>query len=120
MTGYVWLLICGLLMAYGSYEMLFYDAVLHTFFIGFVFSMIFAHAPIILPGILGTSAKPYHGSLYLWFIMLQVSLVMRLSVLFSNDVFVKQLGGMISGIVIIGFIVNMEMLVTKGKKKIAV
>ncbi|MGA2667748.1 MAG: hypothetical protein ABSF32_02395 [Ignavibacteria bacterium] len=115
LTGFFWLFICGLLMAYGSYEMLLYDAVLHTFFIGFVFSMIFAHAPIILPGILGIPVKPFHGLLYVWFILLQLSLLMRLSVLLTNDVFIKQLSGMISGIVIIGFIVNMEILVAKGK-----
>lgn len=32
-----------------------YDAMLHTIFLGFVFSMIFAHAPIILPTITGLS-----------------------------------------------------------------
>ena len=30
-----------------------YDAMLHSIFLGFVFSMIFAHAPIILPTITG-------------------------------------------------------------------
>src|SRR6187397_1290221 len=41
-----------------------YDAIVHTFFLGFAFSMIFAHGPIILPGVLGLNVKPYHATLY--------------------------------------------------------
>lgn len=117
LTGYFWLLVCGIFMAYGSYEMFIYDAALHSFFIGFVFAMIFAHAPIILSGILRLSINIFHGSLYVWFVLLQVSLVMRLSVLFTSVTYVKQLGGMFNGIVIIGFIVNVLILITGRKNR---
>lgn len=55
-----------------------YDAIVHTFFLGFAFAMIFAHGPIILPGVLGLNVKPYHLSLYLPLITLVLSLFLRL------------------------------------------
>ncbi|HEX5171413.1 MAG TPA: hypothetical protein VFW11_19685 [Cyclobacteriaceae bacterium] len=55
-----------------------YDAVVHTFFLGFVFSMIFAHGPIILPGVLGFSVKPYHPLLYVPLFTILCSLVLRI------------------------------------------
>lgn len=55
LSGFFWLGLSGtllLLFANGaSYAI--YDATLHSFFLGFVFSMIFAHAPIIFPTVLG-------------------------------------------------------------------
>lgn len=55
-----------------------YDAVVHTFFLGFAFSMIFAHGPIILPGVLGLTIKPYHPILFVPFIGLELSLLIRI------------------------------------------
>jgi hypothetical protein len=55
-----------------------YDIIVHTFFLGFVFSMIFAHGPIILPGVLGVSVKPYHPFLYVPLILLVTSVVLRI------------------------------------------
>ncbi len=53
--GYVWLAVAGLLLLLappGSLA-LSYDAVIHAIAIGFVLSMIFGHAPIILPAVTG-------------------------------------------------------------------
>lgn len=55
-----------------------YDAIVHTFFIGFAFSMIFAHGPIILPGVLGLSVKPFHPILYIPVCTSLLSLIVRL------------------------------------------
>jgi len=54
LAGYVWLAVAGVLMvAFTPLESgLRYDAVLHAFFLGFVFSMIFGHAPVIFPAVL--------------------------------------------------------------------
>jgi hypothetical protein len=56
-----------------------YDIVVHTFFLGFVFSVIFAHGPIILPGVLGLAIKPYHPVLYIPLIGLLSSLALRIA-----------------------------------------
>jgi hypothetical protein len=55
-----------------------YDMLLHNFFLGFVFCMIFAHGPIILPGVLGLSVKPYTPLFYLPLVILLASLGVRL------------------------------------------
>lgn len=54
-----------------------YDVIVHSFFLGFAFSMIFAHGPFILPGVLGINVKPYHPLLYLPLITMLISLVLR-------------------------------------------
>jgi hypothetical protein len=40
--------------------------------------MIFAHGPIILPGVLGLTVRPYHPLFYLSLILLLSSLLMRI------------------------------------------
>ena len=55
-----------------------YDIIVHTFFLGFVFSMIFAHGPIILPGVLGLAVRPYHPFLYVPLVLLVSSVLLRI------------------------------------------
>ena len=59
LIGYVWLVVSGLLVLIFGQQAAgpIYDAQLHTLFLGFVFGMIFGHAPVIFPAVLGgTSA----------------------------------------------------------------
>ena len=115
--GYGWLIICGLFMAYGAYGGLLYDAALHSFFLGFVFSMIFAHAPIILPGVLRLTINPFNKSLYSWFILLQLSLLLRISDVFIGITALKLFAGITNGIAILGFFINMVIIVLLIKRK---
>jgi hypothetical protein len=55
---------------------LYYDACLHALFLGFVFSMIFGHAPIILPAVLGVEI-PYVRALYGPLALLHLSVLVR-------------------------------------------
>jgi len=79
LSGYAWLGGGGVLMwrfasvLAGPY----YDAMLHTVFVGFVFAMIFGHAPIILPAVLGRTTSPYHPFLYVPLLLLHASLLLR-------------------------------------------
>lgn len=81
LTGYGWLAIGGGLwlvvgqMAGGPA----YDAMLHSVFLGFVMSMVFAHAPVIFPAVLGRSF-PYRPVLYVPLALLHVSLLVRVVV----------------------------------------
>ncbi len=79
LCGYVALFVEGWFLLSPPSTLLLYDLVLHTFFIGFVFMMIFAHGPIILPGVLGFSIKPYHPALYLPLVGLILSLKLRIT-----------------------------------------
>ena len=54
-----------------------YDAMLHAVFLGFVISMIFAHAPVIVPAVLGRTL-PFNRSFYLPLAMLHATLLIRL------------------------------------------
>ena len=79
LTGYMALLLDGFFLLSFPNTPFAYDAVLHTFFIGFIFSMIFAHGPIIFPGVLGTSIKPFHPILYLPLALLAFSVTIRVA-----------------------------------------
>lgn len=80
LTGYVWLAVGGGLAAfYGNPGAGFvYDATLHAVFVGFVFSMIFGHAPVIFPSVLGISI-PYRAAFYLHVGALHLSLLLRVA-----------------------------------------
>ena len=72
LAGYFWLGMGGALMAL----VVNYDAALHTVFVGFVFSMVFGHAPVILPAVLRVRF-PYHPLLYAPLVLLHASLAVR-------------------------------------------
>ncbi|MEQ4305275.1 hypothetical protein ABNF97_28510 [Plantactinospora sp. B6F1] len=79
LAGYGWLALAGLLWAgagptTGGPR---YDATLHALFLGFAMSMIFVHAPVILPAVL-RRPLPYHRLLYVPLALLHASLSIRL------------------------------------------
>ena len=51
---------------------------MHAIFLGFVMSMIFAHAPVIVPSVLGRPL-PFRNYLYIPLALLHVSLILRLA-----------------------------------------
>ena len=57
--GYLWLGVAGLLALVNGGFMAGprYDALLHSIFLGFVFSIIFAHAPIVFPAVSGVTMR---------------------------------------------------------------
>lgn len=86
-----------------------YDTLVHTFFIGFGFTMVFAHGPIILPAVLKKTVKPYSPILYIWLILLQSSLYMRI---FSNaimDTGMRSYSGLIAASAILLYFVTLAL-----------
>ena len=79
LTGYGWLAVAGgLWLGFGRMaDGRAYDAMLHAVFLGFVISMIFAHAPVIVPAVLGRPL-PFRPVLYIPLVLLHTSLVVRL------------------------------------------
>ncbi|HXF64827.1 MAG TPA: hypothetical protein VNK95_24585 [Caldilineaceae bacterium] len=79
LAGYFWLGAAGgMALAYGGVMAgPHYDALLHALFVGFVFSMIFAHALIIFPVVLGVALE-YHPRFYLPLALLHASLALRI------------------------------------------
>jgi len=78
LAGYGWLAVGGLAAIVGGAATYgpAYDITLHAVLLGFVFSMIFGHAPIIFPAILGLPIR-YHPALYLPLAILHASVAAR-------------------------------------------
>lgn len=107
LAGYGWLAVAATLWFVGGpvWEGRGYDAVLHAVFLGFVLSMIMAHAPVILPAVL-RRPLPYRGILYLPLVLLHVSLVVRLLVGDAWDLPVAvQVGGVGNVVAVLLFVV---------------
>lgn len=79
LSGYIWLGVGAVLMIiYGQIPAgPRYDAMLHTIFVGFVFAMIFGHAPIIFPAVLGLPIN-YTPKMYGPLVLLLLSLILRI------------------------------------------
>jgi hypothetical protein len=75
LAGYFWLAAGGALIT----AQIAYDAALHAIFVGFVFSMVFGHAPVILPAVLRVRF-PYSPLLYAPLALLHLSLAVRVTV----------------------------------------
>ncbi|HEY3310672.1 MAG TPA: hypothetical protein VGK00_03435 [Anaerolineales bacterium] len=103
--GFIWLVISGGLFLYfgGLYAGPHYDAALHSVFVGFVIAMIFGHAPIIFPAILGTQIKFYPAS-YGYLVLLHLSLVLRILGDLTNQLSVRQWGGLLNEVAILAFL----------------
>lgn len=78
-AGYAWLAIAGSLMLAFPLEVdrLAYDAVLHAVFLGFALTMIFGHAPIILPAIAGVKVT-FRKIFYAPLVILSASVALRI------------------------------------------
>jgi hypothetical protein len=108
LSGYVWLGVAGLLalrfggVAAGPQ----YDAILHALFVGFVFSMIFGHAPIIFPAVLGIRVV-YRPAFYLPLALLHASLVLRVIGDCTPWLEGRRWGGLLNAVAIIVFFASM-------------
>ncbi|MCB9476706.1 MAG: hypothetical protein H6685_07520 [Deltaproteobacteria bacterium] len=108
LTGYVWLGVSGALWLWlGAVRVgPLYDAVLHTFFVGFVFSMIFGHAPIILPAVLRVEIK-YRVVFYLPLALLHLALVLRVIGDLAPHGELRVCGGVLNAVAVVLFFATM-------------
>lgn len=77
LLGYAWLGVAGVAWVASAAGLPARDAALHALAVGFVFSMIFGHAPVILPAVARVKLA-YSASFYLPLAVLHVSLAVRL------------------------------------------
>ena len=84
LAGHMWLAAAGAMLALASSGavIFLYDAVIHAIAIGFVMSMIFGHAPIILPAIIGLRVR-FVAASYASLALLHLSVLLRL----AGDIF---------------------------------
>lgn len=105
LSGYVWLVVSGgLAIYYGWMPAGFiYDAILHTVFLGFVFAMIFGHAPIIFPAVLGLQI-PYRGNFYAPLVLLHASLIVRVLGELAGSAPLRLWGGLFNEIAVLLYV----------------
>jgi len=99
LAGYAWLAVAGAI-ALGAEQLwsgFAYDAFLHAVLLGFVFSMIFGHAPIIVPAILGLPIA-YHPLAWMPLVLLHVSVAVRMMGDLLVDQGLRQAAGLLSAL----------------------
>jgi hypothetical protein len=120
LSGYFALLLSGIFLPLLTEQPLGYDLLVHSFFIGFVFSMIFAHGPIILPGVLGLSLKPYHSIFFIWLALLHASWITRAISDITLDMQLRKYSGLISALAIIGYFLSLAVITNRSQRGKAV
>lgn len=106
-----WLLIAGIGLLFWKEHLYGYDATIHAFFLGFLFSMVFLHALGKAAALASLAHPPFHPVLFVWLVLLSASLAVRI---FAGDILlmevVKRWAGIFNGVSILGFLVSLIVL----------
>lgn len=115
LSAYVWLGAGALigLFAGGMFSGAAYDATLHAVFLGFVFAMVFGHAPIILPSVTRFPV-PYHPVFYLHLALLHLSLILRLAGDLWGHPEWRSAGGLLNAVTLLVFVLSTLTAVIRG------
>jgi hypothetical protein len=105
LLGYGWLAVGGVIglwkgALYAGPE---YAALLHAFLLGFVFSMIFGHAPIILPAVTGLRLD-YQPHFYGHLALLHITLIYRMVGHLTLNFTMQQWGGLLNVVAVLLFL----------------
>lgn len=103
LAGYAWLAVAGAvwsLWGLGGLGGSAYEIVIHAITVGFAFSMILAHAPVIIPAIVHR-ALPYHRLMWLPYGLLHAGMAVRVAGLLAGTTGIWQIGGAV-GVAAIG------------------
>ena len=120
LAGYGWLALAGLLGIGGGFAAAspLRDAALHAVFLGFVFSMIFGHAPIIFPAVAKVRI-PYHAVFYLPLALLHASVLVRLAADLATQLALARAAGVANALALLVFILVMVASVVRGRRTAA-
>jgi hypothetical protein len=118
LSGYFWLAVAGASMlvfglAPGQAS---YDAALHALLLGFVFAMVFGHAPVIFPAVLRV-AVPYHPRFYAPLLLLHASLLLRVAGDAAGHFDWTRWGALLSALALLAFIASTAAAVLGGRRR---
>jgi hypothetical protein len=116
LAGHLWLGVAGLLLliAPPTTAAFSYDAVVHMLAIGFVLSMVFGHAPIILPAVTGVRVA-YSSFAYLPLALLHVSLMLRVSSDLLGWTEPRAASGLLTALAVIGYAATLLVATRRAK-----
>jgi hypothetical protein len=105
LSGYAWLGVSGLLAVHEGLVVAGprYDAVVHALFLGFVMTMVFGHAPVILPGVLGVPVA-WRPAFYAPLVGLHATLAARLVGDLVPLPALRQWAGLLNAAMVVGFL----------------
>ncbi len=114
--GYVWLAFAGLLGLAGALESghSLRDSALHALGLGFVFAMVFGHAPIIFPAVARVRI-PYHPAFYIPLTFLHASLLLRIAGGLGGEFSLRREGALLNAIALLSFIAGMLISVVRDR-----
>jgi hypothetical protein len=117
LSGYVWLAVGALTMLVGGFApgTRSYDAAVHALALGFVFSMVFGHAPIIFPAVLRV-AVPYRAWFYVPLLLLHGSLAVRLAGDATGRFDWTRAGGALNALALAAFIAGTATAVLRARR----
>ncbi|HEY3327783.1 MAG TPA: hypothetical protein VGK14_11530 [Novimethylophilus sp.] len=120
LSGYAWLLVGAVIGLFTPQLMpgSSYDAFLHAVLLGFVFSMIFGHAPIILPAV-ARIKMAYHPTFYVPLLVLHVSLAARIAGDLLQIPHCRSAGGALNALALLLFVLSTVGAVIRGNRQIA-
>ena len=120
LSGYAWLAAGGTVMLVGGlgFGGTIYDAALHAVMLGFVFSMVFGHAPIILPAVLRV-AVPYHPYFYVPLALLHGSLLVRFAADIAMQPQWRAWAGAFNAIALLAFLLGTLTAILRGSSTAA-
>ena len=116
LSGYFWLAVSGVsILVSGGLDLggAAYDAALHAVLLGFVFSMVIGHAPIIFPAVLRVPV-PYFSYFYAPLALLHASLVIRLAGDWMGLPHWRTWGGALNGLALLAFVLGTVSAVAYG------
>lgn len=118
LSGYAWLAVGALTMFVGGFAAgtRAYDAAVHALVLGFVFSMVFGHAPVIFPAVLRV-AVPYQPSFYVPLALLHGSLAVRLAGDAAERYDWTRAGGLLNALALAAFIAFTATAVLRARTK---
>ena len=116
LSGYAWLAFGAVMlfangMAPDAWR---WDAGLHAILIGFVFAMVFGHAPIIFPSVLRVTV-PWHWTFYLPLALLHASLLLRVAGDLAQSLPLRAHGGAANAVALAAFVLSTIAAVVRGR-----
>lgn len=118
LTAWFWLLFAGIGLIFWKEHPYGYDATVHAFFVGFLFSMVFIHALGKAAVLAGLAQPPFHPFLFTWMLLLSLSLLLRI---FCGDMLsmdlIRKWSGLLNGLAILGFLISLIALTLIGRYK---